>query len=51
MLFNKERAVLARAKKLPVVYDEDSPEMTDEMERAFTAVRQEKPYRHWPTAK
>ena len=51
VLPNEERAILARARKLPVVYDEDSPELTDEMEQAFAAARKKKPYRQWPTAK
>lgn len=51
VLSNEERSQLAHAKKLPVVYDEDSPEMTDDMEQAFVAARKKKPYRQWPTAK
>ena len=50
VLSNEERAALARAKKLPVVYDEDSPELTDDMERAFAEARRKKPYRQWPEA-
>jgi len=44
------KSMLARAKKLPVVYDEDSPEMTEDMERAFAAARRRKPYRQLPSA-
>lgn len=51
VLTNEERSLLAHAKKLPVIYDEDSPEMTDDMERAFAAARRMKPYRQWPSAK
>ncbi len=50
VLTNQERGLLARARKLPVVYDEDSPEMTDDMERAFAAARRKKPYRQLPSA-
>jgi hypothetical protein len=50
VLTNQERSLLARAKKLPVVYDEDSPEMTDDMERAFAEARRRKPYRQLPSA-
>lgn len=44
VLSNEERKLLAEAKKLPVVYDEDSPELTDAMEQAFIAARQAKPF-------
>ena len=43
-LTSEEKEILAAAKKLPVVYDEDSPELTDDMERAFIAARKAKPY-------
>ena len=43
-----EKRMLAAAKKLPVVYDDDSPELTDDMEKAFVAARKEKPYRGEP---
>ena len=43
-----EKEMLAEAKKLPVVYDEDSPELTDEMEKAFIAARKKKPFRGEP---
>ena len=39
-----EKRMLSEAKKLPVVYDEDSPELTDEMEKAFIAARKKKPF-------
>ena len=31
----KDRAMIAEAKKYPIIFDEDSPEMTPEMEKAF----------------
>lgn len=48
VLSDKERKLLAEAKKLPVVYDEDSPELTDSMEQAFIAARKAKPFRGEP---
>lgn len=48
VLTSDEKRILAKAKKLPVVFDEDSPELTDEMEAAFTAARKLKPYRGEP---
>lgn len=47
-LTDKETEMLAAAKELPVVYDDDSPELTDDMERAFAAARKAKPYRGEP---
>ena len=44
-LTNGEKKQLENAKKMPVVYDMDSPELTEEMERAFIAARKAKPYR------
>lgn len=41
----EEKNALAEARKLPVVYDEDSPELTEQMEQAFIAARRAKPYR------
>jgi len=43
-LSNREREQLLQAEMLPVVYDEDSPELTAEMEHAFIAARRAKPY-------
>lgn len=40
----EEKNILSAAKKLPVIYDEDSPELTDNMEQAFIAARKAKPY-------
>lgn len=48
ILSDEERKLLAEAKKLPVVYDEDSPELTDAMEQAFIAARKAKPFRGEP---
>ena len=38
-----ERKMLSDAKKLPVIYDDDSPEMTADMERAFIEARRKSP--------
>lgn len=43
-----ERQQLERAKALPVVYDEDSPELDEKMEAAFVAARKAKPYKGQP---
>ena len=40
----EEKQALENAKKLPVVYDEDSPELTEAMEQAFICARRLKPY-------
>lgn len=48
VLTEQEREQLAKAKNLPIVYDEDSPELTDEMAKAFAAARKAKPYRREP---
>ena len=40
--------MLSDAKKLPVIYDDDSPEMTADMERAFIEARRKKLYRGEP---
>lgn len=44
VLTDDEKRMLKKAKELPVVYDADSPELTDEMEQAFAAARKAKPY-------
>lgn len=44
-LTDQEKAMIAEAKELPVVYDEDSPELTETMEKAFLAARRAKPHR------
>ncbi len=43
-LSDAEKRALAQAKQKPVVYDEDSPEMTDAMEKAFILARKQKPF-------
>lgn len=47
-LTSSEKRMLAEAKELSVTYDDDSPELTDEMERAFMAARKAKPYQGEP---
>ena len=47
-LTNREKRMLTAAKELPVVYDDDSPELTDDMEEAFAAARKAKPHRGQP---
>lgn len=47
-LTSGEKNLLSAAKRLPVVYDEDSPELTDDMEKAFAAARKAKPYHGEP---
>ena len=47
-LSDKEKQMLEEAKRLDVVYDEDSPELTKDMEKAFIAAREEKPYKVEP---
>lgn len=41
-----EMELLKRAKSLPVIYDEDSPELTEKMEEAFIAARKNKPIKN-----
>lgn len=45
---SEEEELLVKARNLPVVYDEDSPKMTEKMEKAFIAARKAKPYRGEP---
>lgn len=47
-LTDEELEMLAKAEKMPIVFDEDSPEMTPEMEQAFIAARKAKPFRGEP---
>lgn len=47
-LTGAEKALLSEAKRLPAVYDDDSPALTDSMEQAFAAARRKKPYRGEP---
>ena len=42
VLSERERELLEEAKKKPAVYDEDSPRLTDDMEKAFMTAREEK---------
>lgn len=44
----QEMAMLEAAKSLPQVYDEDSPALTDDMERALRRARQARPYQREP---
>lgn len=44
-LTDAEKRMIEDAKRLPVVYDEDSPQLTDAMEKAFIAARKAKPHR------
>lgn len=48
VLTNTEQQLITKAKELPVVNDEDSPEMTDEMEKAFISAREAKPFHGEP---
>ena len=48
VLTSKEKRILAEARSLPTVYDDDSPELTDEMEKALEAARKAKPYHGEP---
>ena len=41
----EERRMLEAAKAAPVAYDDDCPELTEEMEQAFMEARRAKPYR------
>ena len=42
VLTEDEKKMIEEAKKLPPVYDEDSPELTEDMEKAFIAARKAK---------
>ena len=44
----QERKELETARKLPVSYDEDSPELDEAMEQAFRAARNRKPLQETP---
>ena len=39
-LTDAQREEIARARKIPVVYDEDSPEMTEQMDPAHSSPRE-----------
>ena len=43
-LTEAERMMLENAAKMPIAYDEDCPELTPGMERAFIEARRNKPY-------
>lgn len=47
-LSEEERRQLDRAKAMPIIHDEDSPELSEEMELAFFAARKAKPYKGQP---
>lgn len=47
-LSNDEIKIIEEAKKLPVIYDDDSPELTEDMEKSFIAARNKKPYQKEP---
>ena len=38
-LSDSEKRMLEKAKELPVIYDDDFSELTDEMEQVFAAAR------------
>ena len=42
-LTEEEKKMVKEAKKLPIIYDEDSPELTENMKKAFIAARKAKP--------
>ena len=44
-LTEAERMMLENAARMPIVYDEDCPKLTPEMERALIEARRNKPYR------
>lgn len=47
-LTEEEKKSIRDAQNYPIAYDEDSPEMTPEMEQAFIAARKAKPFRGEP---
>lgn len=44
-LSDEEKKQLEKAKMHSIIYDADSPELTEDMEKAFIAARKEKPYK------
>lgn len=44
-LDEREKQMLARAKNVPIVFDDDSPELTKEMEDELRQARKNKPYK------
>lgn len=47
-LSQKEKKLLAEAKKRPIVFDDDSPELTADMEKKFMEARRKQPQRTRP---
>ena len=47
-LSDDEKKMLKEAKKLPAIFDEDSPELTEDLEEAFIKARRRKPYKVEP---
>lgn len=45
LLTEQEKSLLEEAGRRPICYDNDSPELTGEMEEGFRAARKAKPYR------
>ncbi len=43
-LSEKDKRMIDDAKKMPIVFDDDCPELTPDMESAFIAERKKKPY-------
>ena len=48
VLTDDELMMLRKAAQMPVVYDEDCPELTPEMEEAFREARRKNPIRRVP---
>ena len=44
-LDEQEKQMLSRAKNVPIVFDDDSPELTKEMEDELRQARKNKPYK------
>ena len=40
-----DKKMLAHARSMPIIYDEDSPELTEDMVEAFKEARRKKPFR------
>lgn len=40
----EEQTLLQKARELPVIHDEDSPALSEDMEQAFRTARKAKPY-------
>ena len=47
-LNENDRRIIEKAKKFPIIYDDDCPELTEDMENAFIAARKKKPYKKEP---